>query len=209
MHDGYSLLKSLEFSHHNLKSTDIDDDNLVLSTFIEHFHLQLQTCEQTFIETIRMLKEIQLNINKFDNSCRDIQQTIAKQKLTFENLIRQNDHLQIENLNQQIQILKTIQTQIEHKINSMIDTLKQTTKQTTNSQIKIDQLNEQNQQLKSSILVRRSTLFLPQIRCSFFSLERNRTTRISTREIHAISHRYCSNSKQSHCTRTNTGFIHN
>lgn len=172
-------MKTLEISHNELKSTDTDEDNQILSTLIEHFHLQLQISEQSFIESIQMLREIQLNLNKFDNSCRDIQQTIAKQKLSFENLIMKNDNLQAENLNQQIQLLGTLQKEIESKINSMISTLKQTTKQTTNNDAKIEKLNEENQQLKNSILVR----FNSKIQCSpcaFFSIvERNRTTRIA------------------------------
>jgi archaellum component FlaC len=94
-----------------------------------------------------------MNINKFDNSCQEIEYTIKQQRSLFEQFIDNNHNILPDNLNQQIQILKTLQREIDTKINSMIDTLKQTTKETSISGIKIDRLINENERLKLAILV--------------------------------------------------------
>jgi len=153
MREGYTLLKSIEILHNELKSINNDEDNQILNELIEQYHERLKSCDSSYVETITTLRQIQMNINKFDNSCQEIEYTIKQQRSLFEQFIDNNHNILPDHLNQQIQILKTLQREIDTKINSMIDTLKQTTKETSISGIKIDRLTNENERLKLAILV--------------------------------------------------------
>ncbi|CAF4219399.1 unnamed protein product, partial [Rotaria sordida] len=96
--------------------------------------------------------QIQININTFDDSCQEIEHTIKQQCILFKQFIDNNHNILPDNLNQQIQILKNLQHEIETKTNSMIETLQQTTKETPINETKIDYLINDNQQLKLAIL---------------------------------------------------------
>jgi hypothetical protein len=153
MREGYTLLKTIETLQNELKPINTDDDNQILTELIEQYHERLQSCDSSYVTTITTLREIQMNLNKFDNSCQEIEHTIQQQRSLYEQFIDSNQNILPDNLNQQIQVLKTLQREIETKTNSMIDTLKQTTKETSISGKKIEGLTNENQQLKLAILV--------------------------------------------------------
>jgi predicted nucleic acid-binding Zn-ribbon protein len=153
MPEGYNLLKTIETLQTELKSVNNDEDNQILNQLIEQYHEQLKSFDASYVEIIATLRKIQMNINKFDHSCREIESTIKQQRDLFKQFIDSNHNILPDNLNQQIQVLKTLQREIETKTNSMIDTVKQTAKETPISEFKIEQLNNENQQLKSEILV--------------------------------------------------------
>jgi chromosome segregation ATPase len=153
MREGYTLLKTIETLQNELKSINTDDDNQILTELIEQYHERLQSCDSSYVTTITTLREIQMNLNKFDNSCQEIEHTIQQQRSLYEQFIDSNQNILPDNLNQQIQVLKTLQREIETKTNSMIDTLKQTTKETSVSGKKIEGLTNENQQLKLAIVV--------------------------------------------------------
>lgn len=153
MREGYNLLKSIDSLQTELKSVNHDDDNQVFAELLEQYHEQLQSCDGTYVEMLTTFRQIQMNVNKFDNSCREIEDTIGQQRVRFEQFIDSKQNILPDNLNQQIQVLNTLQREIDAKTNSMIETLKQTTKETPISQIKIEQLIEDNDALKTAILV--------------------------------------------------------
>jgi hypothetical protein len=153
MREGYSLLKSIETLQNELKSINHDEDNQILTELIEQYHEQLKSYEISYVETIATLRQIQMNLNKFDHSCQEIEHTIQQQRTLFEQFIDSNQTILPDNLNQQIQVLKTLQREIEIQTNSMIDALKQTTKDTPISQIKIQRITNENDLLKFAILV--------------------------------------------------------
>jgi chromosome segregation ATPase len=153
MREGYTLLKTIETLQNELKSINTDDDNQILTELIEQYHERLQSCDSSYVTTITTLREIQMNLNKFDNSCQEIEHTIQQQRSLYEQFIDSNQNILPDNLNQQIQVLKTLQREIETKTNSMIDTLKQTTKETSVSGKKIEGLTNENQQLKLAIVL--------------------------------------------------------
>lgn len=153
MRDGYTLLKTIETLQNELKPVINDNDNQILFPLINQYHEQLKSCDAAYVESISTLRKIQMNINKFDNSCQEIEHTIGQQRGLFEQFIDNNQNILPDNLNQQIQILKTLQKEIDTKTNSMIETLKQTTKETPISEQNIERLTNDNQQLKSAILV--------------------------------------------------------
>jgi hypothetical protein len=164
MREGFILLKSIETLQTELKSVNNDEDNEILIKLLEQYHGQLKSSDISYVETITTLRQIQMNLNKFDDSCEEIECTIKQQRSLFEQLIDNNHNILPDNLNQQIQVLKTLEREIETKTNSMIDTLKQTTKETSTSEIQIERLTNENEQLKLAILVsfksKRKILFL-------------------------------------------------
>ncbi|CAF5088650.1 unnamed protein product, partial [Rotaria sp. Silwood1] len=113
---------------------------------------QLKTCDLSFVEIISTIRQIQLNINTFNDSCQEIEHTIKQQRILFEQFIDNNHNILPDNLNQQIQILKNLQREIETQTNSMIETLIQTTKETPINETKIEYLIHDNKQLKLAIL---------------------------------------------------------
>jgi chromosome segregation ATPase len=153
MREGYMLLKSIETLQNELRPINTDEDNQILDELIKHYHEQLKSCDSSYVETITTLRQIQMNINKFDHSCKDIEHTIKQQQALFEQFIDNNQNILPENLNQQIQVLKTLQKEIQTKTDSMIDTLKLTTQETPIGEIKIERLINDNEHLKSEILV--------------------------------------------------------
>ena len=153
MREGYSLLKSIEILQNELQSTNDDEDNRVLIELIEQYHEQLKSYEVSFVETIATLRQIQMNINKFHRSCQEIEYTMQQQRTLFEQFIESDPNIIPDNFNQQIQVLKTLQREIETQTNSMIETLGQTTKETPVSQMKIQKLTDESGQLKLAILV--------------------------------------------------------
>lgn len=154
MSEGYTLIKSVESLQNELKKLNTDDDNKILTQLIEQYNEQLKSCDESFLEIISMIRQIQMNINKFNDSCREIENTIQQQHVLFQQFIDNNHNIVPDNLNQQIQVLKNLQREIETKTNSMIDTLTETTKQIPVNHTKIERLVNDNDQLKSSILVR-------------------------------------------------------
>jgi hypothetical protein len=153
MREGYILLKSIETLQTELKPVNNDADNEILNQLLEQYHGQLTSSDASYVETITTLRQIQMNLNKFDDSCEEIEYTIKQQRSLFEQFIDSNHNILPDNLNQQIQVLKTLQREIETKTNSMIDTLKLTTKETLNSEVQIERLINENEQLKAAILV--------------------------------------------------------
>jgi len=153
MREGYILLKSIETLQTELKPVNNDVDNEILNQLLEQYHGQLTSSDASYVETITTLRQIQMNLNKFDDSCEEIEYTIKQQRSLFEQFIDSNHNILPDNLNQQIQVLKTLQREIETKTNSMIDTLKLTTKETLNSEVQIERLTNENEQLKAAILV--------------------------------------------------------
>lgn len=153
MSEGYTLIKSVESLQNELKKLNTDDDNKILTQLIEQYNEQLKSCDESFLEIISMIRQIQMNINKFNDSCREIENTIQQQHVLFQQFIDNNHNIVPDNLNQQIQVLKNLQREIETKTNSMIDTLTETTKQIPVNHTKIERLVNDNDQLKSSILV--------------------------------------------------------
>jgi predicted RNase H-like nuclease (RuvC/YqgF family) len=153
MREGYTLLKSIEILQNELQPINDDDDNQILTELIEQYHEQMKSYDTSYVELITTLRQIQMNVNKFDHSCQEIEYTIKQQRTLFEQFIDSNQNILPDNLNQQIQMLKTLQREIETQTNSMIETLGQTTKETPISQMKIEQLTNDNDLLKSAILV--------------------------------------------------------
>ena len=153
MREGYSMLKSIETLQNELQPISHDDDNQITLELIEQFHEQLKSYEASYVETIGTLRKIQMNINKFDHSCKDIERMIQQQRTLFEQFVDSNQNILPDNLNQQIQALKALQREIETQTNSMIDTLGQTTKETPISQMKIQRLTDEKDLLKFAILV--------------------------------------------------------
>jgi hypothetical protein len=153
MRDGYTLLKSIESLHNELKPISKDEDNNIINKLIEKYHEQLHSCDSSYIEAISTLRRTQLNINKFNDSCQEIEHTISEQRILFEQFIANNHYILPDNFNQQIQLLKTLQREIQTKTDSMIETLKETKKETPISGIKIELLINENEQLKLAILV--------------------------------------------------------
>lgn len=153
MREGYNLLKSIETLHTELKPINHDDDNQIFSELLEQFHEQLKSCDGTYVEMLTTLRQIQMNLNKFDESCREIEHTIGQQRLLFQQFVESKQNILPDNLNQQIQVLNTLQREMQTKTNSMIEALKQTTKETPISQEKIERLNNENDSLKSAIVV--------------------------------------------------------
>lgn len=153
MREGYTLLKSIETLHTELKPISRDNDNQMLTELLEHYHEQLKSCDESYADVIATLRQIQMNINRFDNSCQEIERTIGQQRTLFEQFVDSKQNILPDNLSQQIQVLKTLQREIETKTNSMLQTLKQTTKETPVSETKIERLTDGNESLKSAILV--------------------------------------------------------
>ncbi|CAF4065047.1 unnamed protein product, partial [Rotaria sordida] len=148
MIEGYTLLKSIETLQNELKIINTDDDNKILNELIEQYNEQLKSCDSSFVEIISMIRQIQININTFNDSCQEIEHTIEQQRILFKQFIDNNYNILPDNLNQQIQRLKNLQREIETKTNSMIETLKETPINET----KIEYLINNNQQLKLTIL---------------------------------------------------------
>lgn len=153
MRDGYTLLKSIESLQNELRIINTDEDNVIMTKFIEKYHEQLNSCDSFYIETITTLRRIQLNINKFDDSCQEIEHTIKEQRILFEQFIDNNHNILPDNLNQQIQLLKTLHREIQTKTESMIETLRDMKKETPISDIKTERLMNDSEQLKLAILV--------------------------------------------------------
>ena len=153
MREGYTLLKSIETLHAELQPITHDDDNRLFAELLEQYHEQLKSCDGTYVEMLTTLRQIQMNLNKFDESCREIEHTIGQQRTLFEQFVESKQNILPDNLNQQIQVLNTLQREIETKTNSMIDTLKHRTKDTPISQAKIERLTKENDRLKSAIAV--------------------------------------------------------
>ncbi|CAF4253482.1 unnamed protein product, partial [Rotaria sordida] len=149
MIEGYTLLKSIETLQNELKIINTDDDNKILNELIEQYNEQLKSCDSSFVEIISMIRQIQININTFNDSCQEIEHTIEQQRILFKQFIDNNYNILPDNLNQQIQRLKNLQREIETKTNSMIETLKETPINET----KIEYLINNNEQLKLTILV--------------------------------------------------------
>ncbi|CAF4699323.1 unnamed protein product, partial [Rotaria sp. Silwood2] len=106
MGEGYTILKSIENLQNELKTINTDDDNRILNELVEQYCEQLKTCDSSFVEIISMIRQIQMNINTFDDSCQEIEHTIKQQRVLFEQFIDNNHNILPDNLNQQIQILK-------------------------------------------------------------------------------------------------------
>ncbi|UJR37453.1 hypothetical protein I4U23_030156 [Adineta vaga] len=151
MCDGYTLLKSIEIIQNDLQTISTDEENEMLSKLREGYYEQLRTCDSTYIETISTLRRIQMNVNKFDDNCQEIEYTIRQQRLLFEQLVDNNSNLLPDHLNQQIQVLKTLQRDIQTKTDSMIETLKEMKKETQINDMKIEQLINDSEQLKSDV----------------------------------------------------------
>ncbi|CAF3855305.1 unnamed protein product, partial [Adineta steineri] len=152
MQDGYTLLKSIETLQNQLITINTDEDNQNITKLIEDCHKQLKSCDLSYIETINTLKQIQMNRKKFDNSYQEIEYTINDQRILFQQFIDNNQNILPDHLNQQIEILKTLQKENQTKTDSMIETLKDTTKEIQINENKIEQLIHNNEQLKSNIL---------------------------------------------------------
>jgi hypothetical protein len=153
MREGYILLKTIETIQNDLKPINTDEDNQIVDELVKHYHEQLKSCDSSYVETIATLRQVQMNINKFDHSCQDIEHTIKQQRTLFEQFIDNNQNILPDNLNQQVQALQTLQKEIQTKTNSMIDTLKSTTKETPIGDIKIQRIINDNDQLQSQIVV--------------------------------------------------------
>lgn len=153
MREGYNLLKSIESLQTELKPVNHDDDNQVFAELLDQYDEQLQSCDGTYVDILTTLRQIQMNVNKFDDSCREIDHTIGQQRVLFEQFIDSKQNILPDNLNQQIQVLNTLQREIDTKTNSMIDTLRQTTKESPISQMKIERLINENDSLKTAIVV--------------------------------------------------------
>ena len=153
MREGYNLIKSIENLQHELETTTTDKDNQIQNELIEQYHEQLNACDSSFVEIMTTVRQIQMNINRFDDSCQEIANTIKQHRALFEQFIDNNHSILPDNLNQQIQILKNLQREIETKTNSMIETLRQTTKETPINGNEIECLTNDNKQLKLAILV--------------------------------------------------------
>ena len=83
----------------------------------------------------------------------EIKNTIDEQRILLEQFIDNNHNILPDNLHQQIQLLKTLQRQIQTKTDSMIETLKETKKETPIIEIKTEGLINDSEQLKLAIIV--------------------------------------------------------
>ena len=153
MREGYQLLRSIEVFHKQLQPIHTDEDNRDFTELLQQYHQQLESCDASFMETIGALRRMQMNLTKFDDSCQDIEHSIEQQRTLFEQFIDNNPNLSPENLPQQIQILQTLQREIETKTNSLIETARQTTSSSTNTETKLRYLRDENEQLKEEMLV--------------------------------------------------------
>jgi hypothetical protein len=153
MREGYHLLRSIEVFHKQLQPIQSDEDNRDFTELLQQYHQQMESCDTSFMETIGALRRMQMNLTKFDDSCQDIEHSIEQQRTLFEQFIDNNPNLSPENLPQQIQILQTLQREIETKTNSLIDTARQTTNPSTNTERKIRYLRDENEGLKGEMLV--------------------------------------------------------
>lgn len=149
------MLKTLEQFHHDLKSTNSDEENQQLIELIQVFHQQLKTSDENFLSTIKTLREIQLNRTKFNDSAEEIRQTIDEQRNFFGQCIENQRTIQPEHLEQQIELMKNLKKQLENKTSSMIENLRQTNKVSSkkNDEILSNFLDE-NDQFRSDLQVR-------------------------------------------------------
>ncbi|CAF4487048.1 unnamed protein product [Rotaria socialis] len=152
MGEGYTILKSIEVLQNDLRKITTDEDNIMLTELLRHYHGQLKTCDLSFVEIISTIRQIQINVSKYDDSCQEVENTIKQQHALFQQFIENNHNISPDNLSQQIQILKNLQREIETKTNSMIDTLTYTKKDVPVNETKLERLLYDNQQLKSAIL---------------------------------------------------------
>ena len=174
MREGYHLLRSIEVFHNQLQSIHTDEDRRYFTELLQHFHQQLQSCDASYMETLSALRRMQMNMTKFDDSCQDIEHSIAEQRTLFEQFIDNNPNLSPESLPQQIQILQTLQKEIETKTSSMIDTVRQATSPSSNTERKIQHLRDENQELKEQMLVSdQSTFFSVILEASSSSRKRS------------------------------------
>ncbi|CAM4803210.1 unnamed protein product [Rotaria magnacalcarata] len=151
MGEGYTILKSIEALQNDLRKINSDEDNIMLTELLRHYHGQLKTCDLSFVEIISTIRQIQINVSKYDDSCQEVEITIKQQHALFQQFIENNHNISPDNLSQQIQILKNLQREIETKTNSMIDTLTHTIKDVPVKETKLERLLYDNQQLKSAI----------------------------------------------------------
>ena len=153
MREGYNLVKSIENIQHELETTTTDEDNQIRNKLIAQYYEQLNACDSSFVEIMGTVRQIQMNISRFDDSCQDIANTIKQHRALFEQFIDNNHSILPDNLNQQVQILRSLQREIETKTSSMIETLRQTTKEIPINGNEIECLTNDSEQLKSAILV--------------------------------------------------------
>ena len=164
------MLKTLEQFYQDLKSTNSDEENEQLSELIQVFHQQLKTSDENFLSTIKTLREIQLNRTKFNDSAEEIRQTIDEQRNFFGQFLENQRTIQPEHLEQQIELMKNLEKQIESKTSSMIENLRQTNKisSTKNDEILSNFLNE-NDQFRSDLQVRLLNVRIFTVFVLFFS----------------------------------------
>ena len=153
MCDGYTLLKSIEMIQNELQAIGTDEDSRMVSTLLESYQEQLKTCDSTYIETISTLRRIQMDVNKFQDNCQEIEYQIREQRGLFEQLLENKQNILVDHLNQQIQVLKTLRKDVEIKTDSMIETLREMKKEKHMNDVQIEQLTSQSNQLKTDISV--------------------------------------------------------
>lgn len=147
------MLKSVEQQQNDLQTVANDDENEILTKLLEGYHEQLKACDATYIEAISTLRRIQMNVNKYDESCQDIDYTMREQRLLFDQLMDNSRNIVPDHFGQQIQVLKSLQKDVHAKTDAKIDMLKELIRQTQLDNGRIAQFLNHNERLKSEIAV--------------------------------------------------------
>lgn len=154
MRDGYQLLKTFQSYQDQLASTNSDEENRQMAELVHIYRDQFETCEENYVQTIATFRQIQINRTKFEESCDEIHQTIEEQRQFFAQFLDHSPTIQPENLPQQIDILKRFEKELETKTPLMIETIRQTHKTSTRTDEILQKYVEDNEALKSELMVR-------------------------------------------------------
>ncbi|CAF1324261.1 unnamed protein product, partial [Didymodactylos carnosus] len=103
--EGYSILKNVQNIQEHLRGILDENDVQTIDELIGQCQQQLHLIENSHIDTLKSMKQIQTSWSKLTDSCTEAQQSLENNRLLFEK-ISNKQSVTPENIQKQLQILE-------------------------------------------------------------------------------------------------------